>query len=114
MGSYNLARRNCHHFTDTFCQVLGFPQGPRFGIFGAGDVTLAETSWLSSVGGPLCGCLSVCTSSKRPADEPCNSSGPFCCSACMPMEEPLELDRLGVLQERVQYDDVRDNVLNEF
>lgn len=43
-GSYHPLRRNCHHFTNFFCQVLGFPSGPKFGLFGSGDASLAEAA----------------------------------------------------------------------
>mmetsp|Transcript_105325 Transcript_105325/g.307893 ORF Transcript_105325/g.307893 Transcript_105325/m.307893 type:complete len:302 (-) Transcript_105325:28-933(-) len=41
-GTYDPWRRNCHHFTDFFCQILGFPSGPSFGLCGAGDRSLTQ------------------------------------------------------------------------
>merc|ERR1719464_2662854 len=60
--SYDTVRRNCHHFTDFFCQVLGFPSGPKFGIFGAGDAGLAASAHLrmdetATSNEPCCLCL---------------------------------------------------------
>lgn len=39
--SYNPMQRNCHHFTDFFCKILGFRNAPAFGICGSGDRSLA-------------------------------------------------------------------------
>eukprot|EP00928_Gymnodinium_smaydae_P017247 TRINITY_DN16596_c0_g2_i1.p1 TRINITY_DN16596_c0_g2~~TRINITY_DN16596_c0_g2_i1.p1 ORF type:complete len:313 (-),score=10.85 TRINITY_DN16596_c0_g2_i1:141-1079(-) len=38
--SYDPMRRNCHHFSNFFCQLLGFPAGPKCGLFGQGDSRL--------------------------------------------------------------------------
>mmetsp|Transcript_19147 Transcript_19147/g.37612 ORF Transcript_19147/g.37612 Transcript_19147/m.37612 type:complete len:336 (+) Transcript_19147:21-1028(+) len=40
-NTYHPMRRNCHHFTDFFCRMLGFRNAPAFGICGSGDRNLA-------------------------------------------------------------------------
>merc|ERR1711988_633920 len=40
--SYHPFSHNCHHFTDFLCRTLGFPAGPKFGLFASGDPKLAE------------------------------------------------------------------------
>jgi len=44
--SYNVFKRNCHTFTNFFCMVLGFSEGPRFGIFASGDAKLTKDTRL--------------------------------------------------------------------
>jgi len=36
-NSYHSMRRNCHHFTEFFCKILGFHNAPSFGICGSRD-----------------------------------------------------------------------------
>lgn len=38
--SYHPFRNNCHHFTDFLCRLLGFPAGPKCGLFASGDERL--------------------------------------------------------------------------
>lgn len=75
--SYHVGRRNCHHFSDFFCQCLGFPAGPRFGLFASGDPKLAEAGARSFVSG--FGCAGFCgrrTSSDQDSN-PIASDAPF-------------------------------------
>merc|ERR1712176_342891 len=39
---YDMRYRNCHAFTDFLCQMLGFQSGPKLGLYGRGDPTLAR------------------------------------------------------------------------
>jgi len=55
-NTYHPMRRNCHHFTDFFCRILGFRNAPAFGICGSGDRNLgAHGPGQGHIGGfPLC------------------------------------------------------------
>mmetsp|Transcript_96648 Transcript_96648/g.268693 ORF Transcript_96648/g.268693 Transcript_96648/m.268693 type:complete len:317 (-) Transcript_96648:127-1077(-) len=61
-NTYHPFKRNCHHFTNFFCQILGFPSGPKFGICGAGDRSLAHRGGTSECGRRCC---FPCSSSVR-------------------------------------------------
>lgn len=106
--SYHPLRRNCHYFTDFMCKVLGFPCGPKFGLYAVGDLSLADQR--IGVGGCGSGPCFPCTSVRffrnysRPllSQSGNDTDAPDTPSAISPLAAPVprQMSRLDVYDDR--------------